>query len=86
MGGTGRLRRGEAGGARRRRASPASPPGPCSNICSTPVQGNPPRLSAVKSPFAPARISMSGRGLMRTVHVDDVVGFVVTSRAIGGHW
>jgi hypothetical protein len=69
---TDRLRRGEAGGVRRRSASPAPPPDSCSNICSTLLQGNSPRLGPVKWQFRKVASLGPRRGLMDVVQLADL--------------
>ena len=68
-----RLRRGEAGGVRWRRASPAPPPDVCSNIRSILLKVNPLGLGCVKWQSGQCRQVGACRGVMRGMHPGDAV-------------
>jgi hypothetical protein len=78
MGDTDRLRRGEAGGIRRRSASPAPPPDLCSNICSTLLQGSLLSLGSVKWQFRKVASLGLRRGLIDVVQPANVAALAET--------
>jgi hypothetical protein len=78
-----RLRRGEAGGVRRRHASPVPPPDPCSNMCSTLLKVNPLRLGCVKCQSRKGAGLGSHRGLMGAVRPVDTTRFAGTPANAG---